>query len=254
MKPIRRERLHDTISRHLALAILRGETDSWSSENDLCRKLEVSRSVLRESIKVLASKGLLEVRPKIGIRVRPRSDWNLLDPELLVWQFEAGMDDQLLRNLVEVRLIVETAGAGLAAVRATSEEIASLQDCYREMEENTDDREAYNAADLRFHVAVFAACHNPLLERMSSTLRTGLAATQKVSSKLHADVGLPLHEAVVNAVSRRDPAAARVAAEKLILQAAHEVYDVLHPDNPHGWEAISWGSVERDTPFELVPS
>ena len=118
------------------------------------RKLEVSRSVLRESIKVLASKGLLEVGPKIGITVRPRSDWNLLDPELLVWQFEARMDDQLLRHLVEVRLIVEPAAAGLAAVRATSEEIALLRDCYRKMEESVDDRDAYNAADLRFHVAV----------------------------------------------------------------------------------------------------
>ncbi len=118
------------------------------------RKLEVSRSVLRESIKVLASKGLLEVRPKIGITVRPRSDWNLLDPELLVWQFEARMDDQLLRHLVEVRLIVEPAAAGLAAARATSEEIALLRDCYRKMEESVDDRDAYNAADLRFHVAV----------------------------------------------------------------------------------------------------
>ena len=254
MQPIRRERLHDTLSRHLALAILRGETDSWSSENDLCLKLEVSRSVLRESVKVLASKGLLEVRPKIGIRVRPRSEWNLLDPELLVWQVEAGMDDQLLRNLVEVRLIVETGAAGLAAMRATPEEVAALRDCYRQMEENMDDREAYNAADLRFHTAVFAACHNPLLERMTSTLRTGLAATQKVASKLRADVGLPLHEAVVNAVSQHDPAAARAAAEKLILQTAHEVYDVLHPDNPDGWEAISWGSVERDKSFELIRS
>ena len=205
MQPIRRERLHDTLSRHLALAILRGETGNWSSENDLCLKLKVSRSVLRESVKVLASKGLLEVRPKVGIRVRPRSEWNLLDPELLVWQFEAGMDDQLLRNLVEVRLIVETGASGLAAMRATSEEIAWLGDCYREMKLNVDDREAYNAADLRFHTAVFAACHNPLLERMTSTLRTGLAVTQRVTSKLHADVGLPLHEAVVNAVSERNP-------------------------------------------------
>ncbi len=254
MQPIRRERLHDTLSRHLALAILRGETENWSSENNLCLKLKVSRSVLRESVKVLASKGLLEVRPKVGIRVRPRSEWNLLDPELLVWQFEAGMDDQLLRNLVEVRLIVETGAAGLAAMRATSEEIAWLGDCYREMKLNVDDREAYNAADLRFHAAVFAACHNPLLERMTSTLRTGLAATQRVTSKLHADVGLPLHEAVVNAVSERDPAAARVAAEKLILQAAHEVYDVLHPDHPNGWEAISWADIERDTPVELLKS
>ncbi len=254
MQPIRRERLHDTLGRHLALAILRGETDSWSSENDLCLKLQVSRSVLRESVKVLASKGLLEVRPKIGIRVRPRTEWNLLDPELLVWQFEAGMDDQLLRNLVEVRLVVETGAAGLAAMRATSEEIALLGDCYQEMERSVDDREAYDAADLRFHAAVYAACHNPLLERMASTLRTGLAATQKVVSKLHADVGLPLHEAVVNAVSERDPAVARVAAEKLVLQAAREVYDVLHPDNPDGWRAISWAGVKRDKSFDLARS
>ena len=71
MEPIRRERLHDVVSKQLALAILRGETEKWSSEIALCRELEVSRSVLRESIKVLASKGLIELRPKLGLRHPP---------------------------------------------------------------------------------------------------------------------------------------------------------------------------------------
>ena len=257
MKPIRRERLHDTISRHLALAILRGETDSWSSENDLCRKLEVSRSVLRESVKVLASKGLLEVRPKVGIRVRPRSDWNLFDPELLAWQFEAGVDDQLLRSLVEVQLIVETAAVGLAAVHATPEEIASLKASYEEMERHADNKEAYDAADLTFHMSVFSACHNPLLHRMILTVRNGLASTLaalKVPSKMPIAVGLPLHKRLADAIAERDPLLARAASEKLILEAAHKIYDVLHPDEPHGWDAITWAGVERDTSFELVQS
>ena len=257
MKPIRRERLHDTISKHLALAILRGETDSWSSENDLCRKLEVSRSVLRESIKVLASKGLLEVRPKIGIRVLPRSEWNLFDPELLAWQFEAGVDDQLLRSLVEVQLIVETAAAGLAAVHATHEEILSIKDSYQEMERHADNKEAYDAADFNFHASVFSACRNPLLIRMIRTLRNGLASTVtalKVPSKMLTEASLPLHMSLVDALAERSPALARAATEKLILEAAQKIYDVLHPDEPHGWDAITWGGVERDTPFELVPS
>ena len=84
---IQRERLHDKVTRELALGIMRGAIgtgeSALSTEGDLCRHLNVSRTILREAVKVLAAKGLIEVRPKTGIRARPRNEWNLVDPDLL---------------------------------------------------------------------------------------------------------------------------------------------------------------------------
>src|SRR5260221_13806182 len=140
MAPLGRKGLHDLIINRLGLAILRGELVTGNSEICsellLCRTLQVSRTALREAIKVLASKGLVELRPKVGVRVRPRSEWRLLDPDLLAWQSEAGVDEHFIRNLCEVRLVVETAAAELAATRATAEERDRLQQHYDEMERN----------------------------------------------------------------------------------------------------------------------
>jgi DNA-binding transcriptional regulator YhcF (GntR family) len=82
---IRRERLHDQMIRQIALGIMRGDIGQGelSTEGDLCRHFQVSRTILREAVKVLAAKGLIELRPKTGMHVRPRSEWNLVDPDLL---------------------------------------------------------------------------------------------------------------------------------------------------------------------------
>src|SRR5215831_6104607 len=125
---IPRERLHDRVTREIALGIVRGrigtDASALSTEGDLGRHFSVSRTVLREAVKVLAAKGLIEVRPRTGIRVRPRDEWNLVDPDLLGWLCEAGVDDLFIRDLCEVRAIVEPAAAELAAARASDEEIA----------------------------------------------------------------------------------------------------------------------------------
>ena len=71
---------------------------------------------------MLISKGLVEVRPKVGVRIRPRGDWNLFDPDVLAWQSEVVVDEEFVRTLCEVRLIVETSAAALAATRAIPEE------------------------------------------------------------------------------------------------------------------------------------
>src|ERR1700687_2795631 len=97
----RRPGLHNALTKKLAIGILRGETDgliaSLNTEGALARHLNVSRTATREAIKVLASKGLVEVRRKVGIRVKPRSAWNLLDPDLLLWHCEAGLTDLCIR-------------------------------------------------------------------------------------------------------------------------------------------------------------
>jgi len=242
---IRRERKHDQIIRYLAVGILRGEItneNSWmSSELELCRHLNVSRTVLRESIKVLAAKGLVDVRPKVGIRVLPRNHWNLFDPDLLAWQQERGVDDVFARNLCEVRLIVEPAAARLAATRATDDEIVLLEDSFREMERNVRNREAYIIADVKFHSGIIDACHNDLLMQMNLTIRVAFrqAQTAGVPDPEGPSKSLRHHRAVLQAIRSRDGSAAYLAMEQLVKIGALSIYKVLHPNGSRkGWKEL----------------
>src|SRR6266704_3653515 len=96
-------------------------------------ELGASRTVVREAIKVLTAKGLVESRPKIGTWVRPREAWHLLDADVLAWQQEGTSRPSLLRALTEVRRIVEPAAAELAATRADSRDLAALGQALEEM-------------------------------------------------------------------------------------------------------------------------
>jgi DNA-binding FadR family transcriptional regulator len=156
MRPVKRASLHEQITAKLGIAILSGELKEGdvSSETALRRSLGVSRTILRESLKVLVSKGLLTLRPKVGVRIRSRRDWNLFDPDVLAWQAETVVDREFIRTLCEVRLIVETAGAALAAVRGSPEEKAAISSCFARMESNFSSKPAYDEADIAFHGAI----------------------------------------------------------------------------------------------------
>ena len=127
------ENLHDAVTRALALQVMRAEYASeqvdFPNEATLCQQLGVSRSILREAVKVVADKGLVEVRPRSGMRSKPRSTWNLLDPDILAWQATMLPDVRFLRDLCEVRLAIEPTAAGFAAVRATAEELSAIRTC-----------------------------------------------------------------------------------------------------------------------------
>jgi DNA-binding FadR family transcriptional regulator len=232
---ISRERLHDKITREIALGIIRGRIGKSESalgtEGDLCRHFHVSRTVLREAVKVLAAKGLIELRPKTGIRVRPRNEWNLVDPDLLGWLCEAGVDDLFVRDLCEVRAIVEPAAAELAASRASAQEIEELLHWYRLIEANTDNEEARLEADRRFHSTIFTACHNVFLTQMNATVGIALRATQQIGVHLPQvmEESVLAHKKVADAISRRDSTAARAAMERLIKQSTEHIHRVLHP-------------------------
>ena len=132
------ERLHARITRTLALRILTeeraGQQALFPNETELCRQLGVSRTVIREAIKVLAAKGMLQVRPRSGTRARLRSEWNLLDPDVLAWQALLAPDPRILRDICEVRLSIEPIAAGFAALRATPLEIAEIGRRFEEKE------------------------------------------------------------------------------------------------------------------------
>src|SRR5438094_2683806 len=159
--PIRFERsqypeqsLHGRIVHAIGRGILSGELrpcDLLPAEPDL----GASRTVVREAVKVLAAKGLVESRPKTGTRVRARDAWNLLDPDVLAWQQDGAVNEALLRKLTEVRRIIEPAAAELAAARADPREVVALEEALQEMERTAQahggDYEAFVQADMRFH-------------------------------------------------------------------------------------------------------
>jgi DNA-binding FadR family transcriptional regulator len=232
LMPLRRERLHDRLTRQIALGIMRGTIGhgKLSTEGRLCRHFKVSRTILRESVKVLAAKRVVELRPRTGMTVRPRSEWNLVDPDLLTWLCEAGVDDQFIRDLCDVRLIVEPAAAEMAATRASEDEIEALLAWYHRIEINADNVEARLEADREFHATIFAACHNVFLSQMNATIGMALRATQQISMHLPdaLEESILAHKEVADAIAGRDGPAARAAMECVIRQSMGHIHRVLH--------------------------
>jgi DNA-binding FadR family transcriptional regulator len=120
--------------------------------------LRASRTVVREAIKVLAAKGLVESRPRRERACAPPESWNLLDPDVLAWQQEGTPQPVFLRKLTEVRLIVEPAAAELAARRVRAAELPTLRGRLPEMKAalaaQPADYEAFDQADIVFHRAI----------------------------------------------------------------------------------------------------
>jgi DNA-binding FadR family transcriptional regulator len=215
-----RRGLHGAVVHEIGVRILNGELKPGETlpDNGVLDEADVSRTVVREAIKVLAAKGLVESRPKVGTRVRPRREWNLLDPDVLAWQVEAGADARFLEQALELRRMIEPAAARLAAERATDEQIAALYEAYEEMFAAGDDLDAFMAPDLRFHSLLLEACGNELLEHMSeiftAVLRTVFAYSS--SSSRSYPRAARRHLAIAKAIEARDPDAAEQAVLRLI--------------------------------------
>jgi GntR family galactonate operon transcriptional repressor len=220
-----RRGLHAEVVHHIGVQILRGDLqpgDLLPNEDQLSRELYVSRTVLREAIKVLTAKGLVQSKPRIGTWVRPRRYWNVLDPDVLAWRIEVGPEDLVLREIFTLRKLIESTAARLAADWASEDELAELAQAYREMEKAVQSPDGYIAADVRFHTAISRACHNELLEYMGEMLRGVYEASFALIHQLPGVLAatLPAHQAVVDAIMRRDGQAAEKAMLDLIDQSA----------------------------------
>src|SRR5215470_9566359 len=128
--PPRGQNLTYSIAHNLGVAVVTGvySTDNpIPIESELCRQYNASRTVVREAVKMLTAKGLLGARPRLGTRVEPESNWNLLDPDVLGWLLERKFSPALLIEFTEIRLAIEPAAAALAARRAGATEKAAIQ-------------------------------------------------------------------------------------------------------------------------------
>jgi DNA-binding FadR family transcriptional regulator len=195
----------------------------------LCESFGVSRTVVREAVKSLVAKGLLITGPKVGTHVLPEEDWNWFDPDVVRWRSHAGLSREFVRDLQELRRVVEPAAVRLAAQRATPADIDELEIAFAGMKRAIDDGGDYVTSDLRFHQGLLRACHNRMLVQMSKALGALLRTSFELSTARprSAAASIPLHRAVLDAVIARSPSKAERAILVLIDGAALDIEAVL---------------------------
>ncbi|WP_184595461.1 FadR/GntR family transcriptional regulator [Streptomyces violarus] len=218
--------LHGQAVEELGRRIIRGDYPPGSVVDPVRFETElgVSKTVVREAMRVLASKGLLESKQKRGTTIRPRSDWNLLDSDLLRWQGSSAPTDGFLEDLAEVRAIVEPAGARLAAARRTPSDLDAMRQALEAMAAAGTDANAMVEADLAFHRALLDAAHNELLSRMEVVIEAGLRVRDRiVHGARHFSDSIPVHQELLDAVEAGDPDAAVAAVASLLAQASDDL-------------------------------
>jgi len=226
-KPITRSakgsgrRLRGAVAHYLGTAIVSGEIapgETLSGEIANAAALDVSRSAYREAVQVLTAKGLVESRPKAGTRVLPRNRWHILDPMVLAWAFSAEPDAGLVRDLFELRAVVEPAAARFAAERRDKNDIKAMKDALAGMRRHTLATEAGRAADRAFHDALLRASHNDAMIALSASISAAVSWTTEFKQRSRAlpRDPVPDHARVCDAIVAGDPDAASAAMRALV--------------------------------------
>jgi DNA-binding FadR family transcriptional regulator len=216
----------------LGLDIVSGRyavAEALPPEPVLCQQFGVSRTVIREAVKSLVAKGLITTGPKVGTRVQPQQSWNWFDPDVITWQAQCGLTPEFLRDLVELRGVVEPAAAKLAALKATPEDIAHMELAFAGMKQAVEHGGDYVSHDLRFHQGLLLASHNRMLVQMSKALNALLRTSFEISTRKKdgAKLSLPVHRALLDALIEHSPKKAEKAIGILIEGAAQDIQVVL---------------------------
>lgn len=193
-------------------------------------EFDVSRTVVREALRVLTAKGLVDARPNHGTRVTERNLWQLLDIDVMRWRTENEPDPRLVIELDQVRAIIEPAAAAIAAASRTPEQLAAIKRSHDRLVASfqNDDEDAHIESDVAFHIAILAASGNELLERLEVVLEPAMHARHKLALR-HATTRdfLDSHRAVFEAIADGDPAAAREKMQLLIDASAREIAAIV---------------------------
>jgi DNA-binding FadR family transcriptional regulator len=195
-----------------------GQGDLLEDEGTLATRYQVSRSVIRDAVKILVGKGLLEVRRGIGTRVRPRSAWGLLDDDVLAWHQSAPASHAFLRQLMDLRLVIEPKAARWAAERGTAEGHALIDEAQDRMEQEKGSIEDFVVADALFHRAVLRAAGNEFLLAMESAVFSALLISIRLTNRdpRENEESIPFHRGVADAILARNAAEAEARMERLL--------------------------------------
>jgi DNA-binding FadR family transcriptional regulator len=196
---------HRRVVHELGGQIVRGERtpgEAMPTEDRLVEQLGVGRSAVREGVKVLAGKGLLASRTSDGTRVRARSSWNLLDPDVLAWRYDPAPSEEDIRVLADLRVALEPGAARVAAERADAAAVQQIDQALAALHATVDDPDAFIEADLAFHRAIFAASENDLLLYIHEVISIALRSVRHLHTRAvtHNRETLPAHERVARAI------------------------------------------------------
>jgi DNA-binding FadR family transcriptional regulator len=230
--------LHERIANTLGERIVSGAHPpgrALPTEIELCTSLSVSRSALREAFKLLAAKRLIISRQKVGTLVRPRSEWNMLDPEVLAWTLRAAPTDAFVTGLFEVRKIIEPSAAALAAERRSPEGARRIEQALADMFAFQDGSGDLTDADLRFHQAILEATGNRFIGALGGLIKTALIGSFRLGwqgAAIMQESRLLQHRAVLEAIGDRDVEGARARMAELLRDSAEDVRRSLREAEP----------------------
>lgn len=199
------------------------------AEADLCEEFATSRNIIREVFRSLEAKRLIEMKRYRGAFVAPRSQWNFLDSDVLQWALEQDEDPGLIAAMSEVRNLVEPAIARWAAERATSSDLAQIEAALNDMIANNQQRDAFNEADIRYHEAVLASVHNPMLQQLSvaiSSLQRAIFERTWMGDEANMPQTLQEHKALFDAIRHQDSNAAEQAALTMIASSTRRLKEI----------------------------
>lgn len=229
-RPSRTRSAHDLVAHGIGQNIMQGRFPVGSilpGDAELMELFGVSRTALREALKTLAAKGLIESKTKVGTKVLDRNSWNMFDADILEWHLEMGVDARFLGWLFEIRQTLEPLACAAAALRRTAEQLDTMHRALQAMYQCESNRQGFTKADLAFHQAILEASGNPFLQSIGSVIGAALATSFTISSPVSSDDRfrdvMRLHQAVFDAIEQRRPSVASDAMAALILQAAERV-------------------------------
>ncbi|MGX5188094.1 FadR/GntR family transcriptional regulator [Streptomyces avermitilis] len=226
--------LHGHVLETLGPAIAAGTYPPGSvlRTDELAQRFEVSRSVMREAVRVLESMHLVESRRRVGVTVRPKAEWNVYDPQVIRWRLAGADRPHQLRSLTVLRSAVEPAAAGLAARHATAEQCADLTECALGMVATSRGHqlEAYLVHDVAFHRVILNASGNEMFARLGDVVAEVLAGRthHEVMFEDPDPAAVTLHVQVAEAVREGDALRAEQLTREITVGALQEL-DILAP-------------------------
>ncbi|MFN3662755.1 FadR/GntR family transcriptional regulator [Yoonia sp.] len=237
MSDLLRDALNETLVRNshgqvvdgIGSAIVSGKYPQGSilpRDEELAARFGVSRTVLREAMKTLSAKGMIVARTRVGTRVCDRLQWNLFDADVLVWHLNEHPEMGFLDQLFEMRLTMEPAAAGMAATRATANDISLLYSHAEDMRSAGNDK-AFAMADLALHRAITKASGNLFMHSVGTLIEAALLTIFRLSSPasepvIQQDVSAT-HLRIVDAIARRDAEGAEQAMREVILYGQRRI-------------------------------
>jgi DNA-binding FadR family transcriptional regulator len=227
-------RVHHIIARDIGINIVSGKLKPGSFFDDEIAEssaLRVSRTTYREAMKILAAKGLIEARPRVGTQISACRKWHLMDPDVVAWIFMGEPSEQLLDGLFELRGIIEPEAAALAASRRTDAQARAMADAFDDMAKHGLGCEPGKAADRLFHTILLEAADNAFLASLTDGMTAAVTWTTEFkqrNSPLQRDP-IPDHREVLDAVVGKDPERARQAMVNLVNWALIDTRRSLGP-------------------------